>query len=424
MDLLRKFKRKKIQLMRKGPFVQLAPIMMMGETKMSTDVPTAACDGRNEWYNPEFIWSFDNEDLAVGFIIVHENMHKAARHFIVYEKLTARYGHEIVNVGMDYWINLRIKLADPNENYVAMPMKDGKQVGCFDIKYKGKTVLEIVLDLVQQAQDKKEDAGDESKGAGGDKPEGKSAGGDDTGSGPTSFDDHDWDGAKKMSPEEVKKHVEEVKQNIRQGHMAAQRANAGTGAGGDVLGLMELSQSKVDWRKALQEFMQSTCAAKQESSWARPNRRLLHQGIIMPSMRGESIRELVFARDASYSMFHDSRLEKVTGQMVALVKALHIEVIHVMDWDGEVSEESYDTFDSDTFINAPACKRVTGGGGTDPDCVSKFIKRKKIKPDAVIMLTDGEISNWSEWSCPVLWVIANAKKITAPVGKTINVEDF
>jgi hypothetical protein len=36
------------------------------------------------------------------------------------------------------------------------------------------------------------------------------------------------------------------------------------------------------------------------------------------------------------------------------------------------------------------------------------------------MLTDGDVPNWGEWECPVLWVIANEAVIIAPVGKTIN----
>jgi hypothetical protein len=37
-------------------------------------------------------------------------------------------------------------------------------------------------------------------------------------------------------------------------------------------------------------------------------------------------------------------------------------------------------------------------------------------------LTDGEIGSWGNWTSPVLWAIANNRNITAPVGKTINIE--
>lgn len=399
MDKNRQFKKVKIMLMRSDKFVRLSGIMMMGRTTMTTDIPTACTDGRNEMYNPEFIWQFTEK--MVGFIIIHENMHKAGRHLTTYKKLVEIYGHKLVNIALDLWINNRIKKADPDEELVAMPYLDGKQVGLYDAKYDGWTVLQIIKDLKQEQEDQP------NQGEGGEGGEG--------------FDDHDWEGASEMSEEEVKKLGSDIKQAIRQGQMAAKKMGAGTGAGSDLLGLNELVVSKMNWKQQLQEFASSTCTAKQESSWRRPNRRFLHQGIIMPTLISESITELVFSRDASGSMHFGERLPKVTSEMVAIAKALRIEKIHLIDWDGAVGY--HEEFTADTFQYAPSIKNVHGGGGTDPTCVAAYLKEKQIKPDAIIMLTDGEIDNWGNWESPILWVIANNTKITAPVGKTINLED-
>lgn len=400
MDKNRQFKKIKIMLMRSDKFVRLSGIMMMGRTTMTTDIPTACTDGRNEMYNPEFIWQFTEK--MVGFIIIHENMHKAGRHLTTYKKLVEIYGHRLVNIALDYWNNNRIKKADPNEELVAMPYLNGKQVGLYDIKYDGWTVLQIIKDLKQEQEDNPDQGEGEGEGGGG-------------------FDDHDWEGASEMSEEEVKKLESDIKQAIRQGQMAAKKMGVGTGAGSDLLGLNELVASKVNWKQQLQEFASSTCTAKQESSWRRPNRRFLHQGIIMPTLISESITELVFTRDASGSMHFGDRLTKVTSEMVAIAKALRIEKIHLIDWDGAVG--SHEEFTADTFQYAPSIKQVHGGGGTDPTCVAAYLKEKQIKPDAIIMLTDGEINNWGNWESPILWVIANNTKITAPVGKTINLEE-
>ena len=409
MDKNRQFKKIKIMLMRSDKFVRLSGIMMMGRTTMTTDIPTACTDGRNEMYNPEFIWQFTEK--MVGFIIIHENMHKAGRHLTTYKKLVDIYGHKLVNIALDYWNNNRIKKADPNEELVAMPYLNGKQVGLYDVKYDGWTVLQIIKDLKQEQEDNP-DQGENGEGG---------EGGGEGGGGDESFDDHDWEGASEMSEEEVKKLESDIKQAIRQGQMAAKKMGVGTGAGSDLLGLNELVASKVNWKQQLQEFASSTCTAKQESSWRRPNRRFLHQGIIMPTLISESITELVFTRDASGSMHFGDRLTKVTSEMVAIAKALRIEKIHLIDWDGAVG--SHEEFTADTFQYAPSIKQVHGGGGTDPTCVAAYLKEKQIKPDAIIMLTDGEINNWGNWESPILWVIANNTKITAPVGKTINLEE-
>lgn len=398
-DKTRHFKKIKITLMRSRMFAALGGIMMMGKTTLSDTVPTAATDGRNEWYNPEFVFQFN--DKCVGFIIIHENMHKAGRHMTTYKKLVDIYGATLVNMACDYWINGKIIKADPEEELVAMPHKDGKPVGLYDPKYDGWTVLQIIKDLKEEQEEQ-----------GGGSGEGEGEG----------FDEHDWEGASKLTEEEVKKLESDIKQAIRQGQMAAKKLGAGSGAGNDLLGLNELITSKIDWREQLREFVQSTCMAKEESSWRRPNRRFLHQDVIMPTLYSESIRELVFSRDASGSMYMDDRLPKVTGEMVAIAKALRIEKIHLIDWDGAVGY--HEEFTHEDFINSPkAIKEVRGGGGTDPRCVATYLKEKKINPDAIVMLTDGEINNWGNWDAPVLWAIANREKVTAPVGKTIHIGD-
>jgi hypothetical protein len=150
MDKNRQFKKIKIGLMRSEKFVGLSGIMMMGKTTMTTVIPTACTDGRNEMYNPEFIWQFAEKMIA--FIIVHENLHKAGRHLITYKKLVEIYGHKLVNMALDFWINIRIIKADPNQELVAMPFLDGKQVGLYDPKYDGWTVLQIIKDLKEQEE--------------------------------------------------------------------------------------------------------------------------------------------------------------------------------------------------------------------------------------------------------------------------------
>lgn len=393
MDNVRRFKKVKIALMRSPMFVGLSGIMMMGRTEIVDNVPTACTNGRDEWYNPDFIFKFG--DKGTGFIIIHENMHKAGRHLQIYTKLHA-IDPDLTNRACDYWINAKIRACDPKETLVAMPTdEDGKVVGMFDAKYDGWTVLQIFNDL----RENQNGEGGEGGGEG--------------------FDDHDWDGASKLTEAETKRLEQDVKQAIRQGQMAAKKM--GAGSAGTMLGLGELLKSRVDWKAQLREFMTSTCTDKQESSWRRPNRRYLHQDIIMPTLIGESMNEVVFARDASGSMFYGNRLTKATSEMVALARALRIEKIHLIDWDGAVGRHLQ--FTAETFEGAPDIESVSGGGGTDPRCVAAYLKDKRIKPNAVVIFTDGEVPSWGTWEVPVLWLITNKQVITAGVGKTINVDD-
>ena len=364
---------------------------MHGKTILTTSVPTAATDGRDCWFNPDFLFNqIANGDKGIAYVMVHEWLHKAGMHFVTYQNL--RELHALAtNMAADYWINDRIELADPKHVLTEMPQDaNGKPIGLHDIKYRDWTIKRIFNDIMENA---------EKHGGGG------------------GFDDHDWDGAKELTKEEAKQLKQDVTEAIRQGIHAGKRA----GAGGlqDALGLEELITPKVDWRDALRMFMTSTCRKKERSTWRRPNRRYLHQDIVMPTLEGNSINELVLGRDTSGSMWGD-RMTAVTSEMVGLAQTLNIDKIHVIDWDGEV--EHHETYTSDTFKNAPELRTAHGGGGTDPTCVSDYLSKNNIKPDAVVMLTDGEICSWGNWTTPVLWAITNEANITAPVGKTINID--
>ena len=390
MKVERKFKAIKIGLMRSDQFGLLRGVAMHGKTILTTDVPTAATDGRDCWFNPDFLFNqIANGDKGAAYVMVHEWLHKAGMHFVTYQNLRERHAMA-TNMAADFWINDRIELADPKHVLTEMPQDaNGKPIGLHDIKYRDWTIKRIFNDIMENAN-----------------------GGDGGG-----FDDHDWDGAKELSKEEAKQLKQDVTEAIRQGIHAGKRA----GAGGlhDALGLEELITPKVDWRDALRMFMTSTCRKKERSTWRRPNRRYLHQDIVMPTLEGNSVNELVLARDTSGSMYGD-RMTAVTSEMVGLAQNLNVDKIHVIDWDGEV--ENHEIYNSDTFKNAPELRTAHGGGGTDPRCVSDYLSKNNIKPDAVVMLTDGEICSWGNWTVPVLWAITNEANITAPVGKTINID--
>jgi len=399
----REFKSIKIGVMRSKPFGLLRGVMMLGKTTFTDEIPTACTNGRDEKYNLDFWFeTVSNTRKGLGFGQVHENFHKVAKHMIVYQTLY-KEDPMLANMACDYWINGRIIKADPNGLIVEMPRdKEGKNIGLHDTKYDGWTVKRIFNHLKQE----QENGGDDGEG------EGTGGGG--------GFDSHDWEGAEELTKEERKELGDKIDEAVRQGIHVGQKAGGGSLA--DALGLKDLITPKVDWRIHLRTFMNATCQRKEQSSWRRPNRRFLHQDIIMPTLEGRSIRELLVARDASGSMYWEDRMTKVTSEMLGIAKLLDIEKIHVLDWDGEVAEGGHTTYSSRELESAPELKTVRGGGGTNPSCVSRYIDEVQLKPDCIIMLTDGEIYNWGSWRHPILWAITNDDTITAPVGKTINID--
>ena len=368
--------------------------MMLGTAKVVEGEPSACTDGRNERYGRAFIHALDDKEL--GFVIMHETMHKMCRHITTYQALWKK-NPQRTNMATDYWINQKLVDVDPNKEVIAMPMRDGRQVGLLDPKYKGMTVKQI-WDLLEN---------EESSGGGG--SDGQGGG----------FDTHDWEGAQGLTKEQAQQLAQDIDHAIRQGQAAAKKA--GHGKSNSLLGIDELLQPKVDWREQLREFVRDTCTDKEVSTWRRPNRRFLHQGIIMPTMQGQSIKELVLAVDASGSML-GKPLQVVMSEMKGLAEQLSINKVHILYWDGDV--EAHETYDAQSFKDWHSNTKPTGGGGTTPECIPQYLRKNTITPDAVVVLTDGMVAGWGEWSCPVLWAIYNPhSRITAPVGKTIHIEE-
>ena len=396
----RKLKAIKIGLMRSPPFGLLRGIAMYGNTHLTTEIPTACTDGRDEWYNLDFLFNvIANGDKGVGFVLAHEWMHKAAKHFYTYKGLE-KINQQIADIALDVWINDRLVTADPNAVYIEFPVdKDGKRIGIHLPEYHDWAVKAIFYDLLEKAKEGNEGLIGPIGGGGG------------------GLDNHDWEGAKKLSKEEQKQVEGDINEAVRQ---SMHGTRAGTGGLQDALGLGELVTPKVDWRVALRIFLNATCRKKERSTWRRPNRRFLHEDVIMPTLEGNSINEIVLARDSSGSMYFENRLTEVTSEMVGICDTLDINKIHLLDWDGSV--EYRGVFTSDQLKKAPELKAAMGGGGTTPQCVVDYMKKEGIKPDCVVVLTDGEIDDWGNWTVPVLWGIANHKTLTAPMGKTINID--
>ena len=127
------------------------------------------------------------------------------------------------------------------------------------------------------------------------------------------------------------------------------------------------------------------------------------------------------APDASGSML-GKPFTKCMSEVASLVKQLGIDKLHIIYWDGAVC--GHETYTAATLNDWRSKTRPRGGGGTDPTCVVRYMQEKKLKPDAVVVLTDGELTGWGTWPVPVLWAITNdRRKITAPTGKTIRMED-
>ena len=343
-------------------------------------------------------------------------MHVAFRHLTVWRALW-KINPQITNMACDYVINLLIVDADPTEKVVAFPMRDGKHYGLYDVRFRGMNTKQVFDILMQEQKDKpKGSNGQPGDGEPGDGQGDSQPGGGESGN----FDSHDWDGASNLSDEEAKELEREVDQALRQGVINQQKAGKGSGKMPRELG--DLLAPQLDWRDLLREFAVSACAAKDTSSWRRVNRRFIGSDIYMPSLIGETVREIVFQVDASGSTFVGTVFAAMMAEVKYISEVIRPEKVHVIYWDTRVTgHEVYTSSELDNLVKSTMPK---GGGGTDPSCCEVYMEKENIKPDCIINLTDGYVPNWGKnWNAPILWVIAGNPNAQATTGKTIHIND-
>jgi len=381
MNVSDRIKKAHIAIMQHKEFCAFAGILACGNVEVTTDVPTACTDGWNVKYNPEFIEQNMATDPELRLLVLHEAMHKAYRHMTVWKYLS-KINHQLANVAMDHFVNLSLIDTNAGSGFLQMP-KVGIQP---DPKYRGWNVLQIYTDLEDE----------------------------DDGDGPDGFDEHDFDGPPGGDAPTDQEIEDEIGRAIRQGEMIRKQRSKGAGGSDGMFG--DLLAPKVDWRKALRDFITETCSGRDESSWARPNRRFLSDDVYMPSMMGVTLRELVVGFDTSGSVFGSSEMTRFVSEITTIIEQVKPSKIHVIYWDTAVA--GHQTFEDGQF--AVQDLKPKGGGGTDGSVLFDYLRKKRITPDAIVQFTDGYVGDWGTTDVPTLWAITT--DMTAPFGTTIQLE--
>ena len=398
-----------VAVMGSPKYTALAGVLMLGEKTIDEDVPTACTNGRDEKYGRAFVDELTDAELRG--LLLHENYHKLYSHLTTWRHLYD-INPQLANVACDYVINLKI-MDDNKDGFATLP-----EGGLIDEKYRDMDTAQV-FNLLRKEQATQppggsggSDSQDNESGSGSGQADGLENGTLQSGAG---LDQHDWDGAQELSDEEKRELARDIDEAIRQGALAAGKMG-GTGN----RDLDALLQPQVDWREVLREFVQATCAGSDYSTYSRPNRRLMSQGIYMPSGISERVEELVIAIDTSGSI-GQSELTEFLSEVKGVCDTVKPNKVRLLYWGcSVVGDESYDMHELEQLTTSTKPK---GGGGTDVRCVTQYMAKKSIKPQAAIVLTDGYLfGGWGEWTCPVLWTILDNEHALADVGKTVHIK--
>ena len=396
----RKLKRVKINLLRDDRFAYWRGIMMIGNTVLDDDFPTAATDGCNEVYGRAFIESQD--DKQVAFAVLHENLHKIGRDLGVWRKLFEE-DHQLANMACDYHHNQLLVDMDPLETTIRFPTHpDGKRMGLLDARFKGMDVPAIFRLLRQEKQ----------SGTGAFAPGGDGAAGKDN------FDEHQWGEAEARTPEQQDALAKEIDQALRQGEMEHRKLN-GNKAGDMERHFSELTKPQIDWKQVLADFWRSSCTGHDDNTWRKPNRRFVGHDILLPSTISERVGRGVIGVDTSGSI-SGKQINTMLSEVVYVATHAQPEKLDLLYWDSAVAR--HETYDESTLDTLATSTKPAGGGGTSPACVKHYMEKHNIEAEFIIMLTDGYVDSWPEFDCPTLWVITT-KGITAKTGVSIHLDE-
>lgn len=177
--------------------------------------------------------------------------------------------------------------------------------------------------------------------------------------------------------------------------------------------LKELFEPKVSWQALLRKYMNAK--SQTEYDMSRPNRRMRHLGIYLPTRKGKKMGKMIQAFDLSGSIGKHEFLHFVS-ESYAGFKILNPELLEIIQFDTDII--SIDKVTKESDFNKIQFK---GGGGTDLRTLFDHFIKTKAK--LMIVLTDGYFYN--NFAVPprgqdVIWCIYNNPSWRPPFGKVVH----
>lgn len=327
--------------------------------------PTAATDGVDLYYHPEFVLSLTDEEAI--FVTGHEGLHMAFMH------LDRRGDRDpmLWNVAADIVCNQLLY-----DNSVGQMPKNL----IFDPRlYKlGGGIVTKIYDLLDKNDPRK------------------------------SFDDFKPRSGKKPAPNPVK-----MQGRLQQAIQAGKQA--GNLSGSLEAFVKQLTEAKVRWEDEI--FSEITSTNGDDRTYARRNRRYAAHDLIIPAREGTTTGDLVYAIDCSGST--SNQMVAQCGAEVRRAKEqLRPERTFVIYWDTEIKKVEVFGPDDEMEIKA------YGRGGTSVGCVWDYIRDNDIQPQTCVVATDllfGGDFGREVPDYPVIWcVMDNPHSNQAPFGRVIN----
>lgn len=361
---------------------------------------TAATDGKNFYYNSEFVEKLSVKQLE--FLFGHEILHVAMEHFARRGSRDAR----LSNIAQDFCVNQI--LVDEKIGTVI----DQVQI-CLDPQYRGmawESIYDLLLENAQVVSLDDIMAGINSLD--------DHISQDDSGSGDG---DGDADGKEGSSrPRYSKEEWQEIRDSLKEAIVQAHAAAAGNVPAAIKRLIQDMTEPKMNWRELLQMNIQSI--VRSNYSFSRPSRKGWASGAILPGMIPEQTIDIAIALDMSGSI-GQNEISIFLGEISGIMSQYTDYKIDLFCYDVDVYNPISITSDNagDLLTYEPV-----GGGGTDYRCILEYLKENNLSPKKLVNFTDGYVSDYvSELGelFSVLTIIFGNEGCTIPYGETVHYTD-
>jgi predicted metal-dependent peptidase len=349
--------------------------------------PTAATDGRNFYYNSRFIQMLRPKEIE--FLFGHEVLHCVYDHF-------GRRGErqpKVWNIANDFCVNADLKKHNVGEFITSVPClydekyKDMSSEAIYDELMKNAKKINLD-DLLSKLLDEHMDGSGDSEG--------------------------DGDGEGKGRPQLSEEEKQQIRDEIKEAVLAA--ASTVDGAGNLPAGVKrlieDLTEPKMNWRELLRMNLESTI--KTDYTWMRTGRKGWHMDAIMPGRKNDEMIDIAIAIDASGSI-DETMLREFLSEIQSIMDSFPSYKIHVVTFDTNCyNPQVYDSENLDSICDY----EISGGGGTDFDCVYEYFKQEEIVPRRLVMFTDGyPCGSWGdEEYCDATFILHGTTSIKPPFG--------
>jgi len=361
---------------------------------------TAATDGRNFYYNTEFVKKLSTKKLE--FLFAHEIGHCVFDHF----GRAGSRNRQLCNISQDYAINQILADEKIGDVIDEVPI-------CLDSQYRGLAWEEIYDKLYEKADIREISLEELMKELGETLDEHINSDGAQSKDGKDKEQDGDTRGkAPVLTKEEKQKIKDEIKEAMIQ---SAAAAGAGKTPGAIQRLIKDLTEAKMNWREILRMNIQSII--RNDYSFTRPSRKGWGTGAILPGLVNDETIDIAIAVDMSGSIGMDD------------AKVFFSEIKGIMDQYADFSIKVW-CFDTDIYNYAEFTQdnveelldyEPKGGGGTEFMINWDFMKQEGIEPKKFVMFTDGY--PWGSWGdenyCDTLFIVKGNERAESPFGQTV-----